>query len=114
MPRRGSDNCVRKEQGMRSPLVFSFGPLVAGKGFVAGVGLQGRALVEEEEGETWFYGVNPGGVAADAATRGEAFVAFKQACLSVVLDLAEESGSFEEFKAGVERFFYETNEPTEA
>jgi hypothetical protein len=99
---------------MRYPLVFGFGGLVAGKGFVASVGLQGRALVEEGEGETWIYGVNPGGVAADAPTRSEAFQAFKEACRSVVLDLADVSATFEEFKAGVGQFFHETNGPTEA
>jgi hypothetical protein len=98
---------------MRYPLVFGFGGLVAGNGFVASVGLQGRALVEEEENETWIYGVNPGGVAADAPTRGESFQAFKEACRSVILDLAEVTDSFDAFKAGVERFFHETNEPTE-
>jgi hypothetical protein len=108
--KRGTD--LKRSRKMHYPLVFGFGGLVAGKGFVAGVGFQGRALVEEEAEETWIFGVNPGGVAADGPTRGEAFQAFKEACRSVVLDLAEVSGSFEEFKAGVERFFHETNEPT--
>jgi hypothetical protein len=100
---------------LRYPLVFDIGGLIAGNGFVASVSLHGRALVEEEEtgGAVWIFGVNPGGAAADAPTRGEAFQAFKESCFSVVLDLAELSGTFEEFKTAVDRFFHETNEPTE-
>jgi hypothetical protein len=97
----------------RYPLLFGFRDLVAGKGYVAGVSISnGRALLVDEGDGFWMYGVNPGGVAAGGKSAGEAQAEFRTAYKSVLFDLAEEAPSFEVFKAEVERFFRETNNPT--
>ena len=52
------------------PLLFGFRDLVAGNGFVAGVNLNGRALLADEGDGFVMYGVNPGGIAAGGSNRG--------------------------------------------
>src|SRR5262245_11297759 len=97
----------------RYPLLFGFRDLVAGNGYVAGVGItNGRALLVDEGDGFWMYGVNPGGVAAGGKSLGEAQAEFRTAYKSVLFDLAAEARSFEAFKAEVERFVQETNNPT--
>jgi hypothetical protein len=94
------------------PLLFGFRDVVAGKGYFAGVTLDGRALLADEDDGFWMYGVNPGGIAAGGESHAEAQAAFRQSYRTVLFDIASEAGSFDEFKSEVERFFKETNEPT--
>ncbi|RPH54376.1 hypothetical protein EHM82_06955 [bacterium] len=94
------------------PLLFGFKDLIAGNGFFAGVTVAGRALLADEGGGFWMYGVNPGGVAAGGATAAEAQAEFRRMYTSVLFDIAAEAASFEELKAEVEQFFHATNEPT--
>lgn len=94
------------------PLLFQYRSLIEGNGFVASVAADGRALLVEEDGGYWMYGVNPGGAAGGGASRDAAFNDFKQAYLSVLFDAALEATTFEAFKAEVERFFNEENQPT--
>ena len=57
------------------PIIFGpHGGLVAGNGFVASVAIRGRCLFEET-GEDFVsvLGVNPGAVASDGETIGEAY-----------------------------------------
>lgn len=94
------------------PLLFGYRDLVAGKGFVAGVEMDGRALLVDEDEGSWFCGVNPGGLAAGGTDHGSAALAFRHSYRSVLFDLAAEAATFEDFRQAVEAFFAETNEPT--
>lgn len=97
---------------MHYPLLFTYRGPVFGVGFVANVEARGQVLASIETDSTWFYGVNPGGLAADGVTFDEAHIAFRKALTSVLFDIALEVTSFQEFKSSVEQFFQETNEPT--
>jgi hypothetical protein len=95
----------------RYPLVYSFRDLIAGNGFVAVVSIDGRVLLEEEEdGDVWMYGVQPGGVAAGKTESTTVFTEFKKAYLSVLFDIAAEATSFDTFKAEVTTFFETVND----
>lgn len=96
----------------RYPLLFGFRELVAGNGFVAGVAIDGRALLVDEGDGFWMYGVNPGGVAAGGSSIGDAQAEFRSTCRSVLFDIAGEAESFQEFQDQLGRFFQETNRPT--
>lgn len=96
----------------RYPLLFGFRDLVAGKGFVAGIAIDGRALLVDEDDGFWMYGVNPGGVAGGGPSIGDAQVEFRSSYRSVLFDIAGEAESFDQFEEEVTRFFRETNEPT--
>ena len=98
----------------RYPILFGFRDLIAGNGFVAGVGVNGRALLVDEDDGYWMYGVNPGGLSAGGATAAEAQAEFRVIYRSVLFDAAAEATDFESFKIEIERFFSETNEPTKA
>jgi hypothetical protein len=94
------------------PLVFSFPDTVAGDGYIARVTMHGRALlVEEDDGDVWMFGVQPGGIAGGDHVREVAFAEFQQSYRTVLFDIAAEVRSFEEFKTAVEEFFGTINEP---
>lgn len=86
------------------PLLFSFKQVVQGKGFIAGVQMDGRALLEESEGEIWITGVAPAGIAAGGADRVEAFFEFRAEWVRVLFDIAHDSQSFAEFDQETRRF----------
>lgn len=94
------------------PLLFGYRDLVVGNGYYAGVRADGRALLVDEDGGAWVYGVNPGGVAAGGHDQGAATAAFRAAYRSVLYDIASEAVDFADFKQQAEAFFNETNEPT--
>jgi len=90
------------------PLLFGFRDLVAGRGFLAGVAVHGRALlVHDDDLGYWMYGVNPSGLAAGGADVGEAQCSFRETYRTVLYDIAEDVDSFEAFEAEVRRFFDE-------
>src|SRR5580658_7291738 len=89
------------------PLMFTVREVVSGNGFLVGVTLSGRALMVQEDGEWWMYGVRPGGIAAGAPYAEEAYTRFQTRYKEVLFDIAAESQSFDNFKQEVERFFYE-------
>jgi hypothetical protein len=102
------------------PLVFSFRNLIAGNGYVAAVAMDGRVILAEgvtfgdENEETWMFGVQPGDVAGDASGDRQklaAFTAFKKNYDNVLLDIAAEATSFEEFKTKATEFFSGVNPP---
>lgn len=94
----------------RYPLLFGFRDLVAGRGFLAVVAVDGRALlVHEEENGYWMHGINPGGLTASGVDAGEAQRAFRETYRKVLFEIAEGASGFEDFKAEVEAFFGETN-----
>ncbi|MCC7173411.1 MAG: hypothetical protein IT459_23400 [Planctomycetes bacterium] len=89
---------------MQLPLLFNFKQIVLGNGFIAGVRMTGRALMEEGDGEVWINGVSPASIAGGGQDRTSAFVDFRQGWESVLFDIADGVGSFEEFKGECERF----------
>jgi hypothetical protein len=97
----------------RYPLLFGFKDLIAGNDFVAGVSVNGRALLVDEGDGFWMYGVNPGGLAAGGADRGEAQTEFRQGYRSVLFDIAARAPDFDSFRQQVVQFFEETNSPTD-
>ena len=96
----------------RLPLLFTYTDVVSGNGFRSRVTACGRVLAEEEAEGWWFYGVQPGGLAASGDTALEAHSKFREDFRLILFDLAEESTSFEDFKNRVERFFNEVTEDT--
>jgi len=93
------------------PLLFGRHELVEGNGFIARVGVAGRALLTDEDGEFWVEGVNPGGFAAGGKSPNEALAEFSTAFRAVLFDIASDAKSFEEFKSEVRKFFEDTNGP---
>lgn len=95
------------------PLVFSFRDLIKGKGFVAGVAMDGRVLlVEEDDGDVWMFGVHPGAIAGGNHTRDAAFAEFKRQYLGVLFDIAAEATTFQEFEREVTELFNTVNKPS--
>lgn len=96
------------------PLLFSFRDAITGDGYLGGVTISGRALMEQDaEGQWWMYGVRPGSIAESGRTPEDAFLRFRNRFKEVLFDIAEESKTFEDFKKEIERFFYEPNEEEE-
>jgi len=92
-------------KGTAYPLLFTFREPVAGRGFVAGVWVRGRILAVFEDGEWWFYGVEPGAMAEGGATPQEAYARFLAGLRNYLQDAAAEATSFRAFEAEVGRFF---------
>ena len=89
------------------PLMFTFRDVISGEGFLAGITLSGRSIMIQEDGQWWMYGVRPGALAEVGGTPQETFLRFRNRYKEILFDIASECKSFEEFKAEVERFFYE-------
>jgi hypothetical protein len=89
------------------PLVFGFRtPPIIGRGFIAGVQIDGRALIcQEDEGAWWAYGVEPGPFAESGATPLNAYEALKRAMHEVLIHSAALAASFADFKGDVEHVF---------
>jgi predicted RNase H-like HicB family nuclease len=98
------------------PLLFTYREVVTGDGFMAGVILDGRALlVDEKEDGWWAYGVEPGALSETGDTPHEALFYYRQAYASVIADLARDAnGSFERFQAMAEAFFAQKDAKDEA
>lgn len=90
------------------PLLFSFKQVVVGNGFLAGVQMDGHALLEMDPvvggHECWITGIAPVGIAGGGADRGVAFVEFRKAWTEVVFDLATAAKSFVDFRATCNAF----------
>lgn len=95
------------------PLLFSVRELVLCKGFVAGVEVYGRALVEQEDDGWWVFGVNPGAVAESGKSFRGAVDNFRARLRTVLFDYAEDADEFSSFKNAVERFFHASDLETE-
>jgi hypothetical protein len=91
------------------PILFSRRDTVEAQHFTADVIVAGRALVQDEDGEFWAEGVNPGGWAAEGETATAAMRALCASYRQILDDIAEDEPSFEGFKKAVERFFADTN-----
>ena len=95
----------------RLPLIFEINELVEGCGFFARVHITGRGLCAQDGERYTFFGVSPGGVAGVGNDVGLAHGDFRQHLRAVLFDIAEECSSFEGFKAEVEAFVADENEP---
>jgi hypothetical protein len=95
------------------PLLFTYKSRVFGKGYIAAIELCGRLLAELEVEGVWLYGVNPGALAVGASNLKDANVDLYKALAAVFTDFAEQSSTFEAFKADVESFFNKTDTESE-
>ena len=101
--------------GTQYPLLFTYRDTLFGNGFLVEVqATNGRALCVREDDEYWVYGVNPGGMAAHGPDADAAQLAFQEAFSNILIDVAVESDSFEDFRTAVETFFEDTNVGYEA
>lgn len=92
------------------PILITLQETISGNGFLAKVTLSGRTLVrQEDDGKWWMYGVRPAAIAESGCTVDEAFLRFKQAHKEVLIDFAQDSKDFDQFRAEVEHFFNETD-----
>ena len=87
------------------PLVFTLQDVITGCGFLAGIVVTGKAVMEQEDGKWWMYGVCPGAVAGSGDTPNEAFVDFRNRYKEALFDMAEEFSSFLLFRKAVQEFF---------
>jgi len=89
------------------PLIFGIRDPILGAGFVAGVEINGRALMREEDGGFWIDGVNPGAISVGGKSPDEAWLKFREDYRMILFDFAARADSFDDFKKEVERFFWE-------
>lgn len=94
------------------PLVFTLHDVVTGCGFIAGIVVTGKAVMEQEDGKWWMYGVCPGSVAGSGETPNEAFIDFRTRYKETLFDMAEEFQNFVSFDREV-REFYNADDPQE-
>lgn len=87
------------------PIMVTLQDTISGNGFLARITLSGRALMRKEDGKWWMYGVRPAGMAVSGDNVEEAFLRFRSSYKEILFDIAQESHSFGEFAAEVERFF---------
>ena len=89
------------------PLVFTLQNAVEGCGFLAGVTVRGKAVMEQDDnGEWWMYGVCPGAIAGGGETPNEAFLNFANRYKEVLFDIADECKNFLGFKGEIDAFFH--------
>ena len=87
--------------------MFTFRDVITGDGFLAGITMSGRALIVQEDGEWWMYGVRPGAISETAETPQELLLRFRKKYTEILFDIAGECRTFDSFKQEVERFFYQ-------
>lgn len=89
------------------PIVFGLRDFVQGRGFLAGVSVNGRALMhEEDDGSFWIEGVQPGGFSAVGTGPADALEDFRRSYRAVLFDIASDAPTFRDFEAGVNEFFH--------
>lgn len=93
---------------MQYPLFVRTRDVVFGNGFVAEVSTFGRVVYDAAE-EHWFYGVDPGGIAAAGDDLTSANVEYQRTTAGVLFDLAADAADYAEFASAVEVFFNDTN-----
>lgn len=101
--------------GSTAPLLFQYRFLIVGNGFLADVNATGKVVcIEEEPGEVWMYGVQPGALAEWGASAPEAHQAFHRAFHQVLMDIASEAPTSEVFEREVQAFMDTVNRPNAA
>jgi predicted RNase H-like HicB family nuclease len=97
------------------PLVFGIRHAIAGRGFLAGVSINGRALLEvDEDGLWWMTGVEPGGVAASGETPDAAYASFRETLRLILFDSAHLTDSLASFEGDVKSLGHQRNEAAAA
>lgn len=96
------------------PIMVTLQDTLSGNGFLARITLSGRALMRMEDDEKWWmYGVRPAGIAASGKNIEETFLHFRSRYKEILFDIAQDSQSFADFEAEVERFFNESDSNNE-
>jgi predicted RNase H-like HicB family nuclease len=96
------------------PIMLTLQDSISGNGFLARITMSGRTLMrKEDDGKWWMYGVRPAAIAASGDNIDEAFRQFRAAYWEILADMAQESSSFDQFQAKVERFFEENDADNE-
>jgi predicted RNase H-like HicB family nuclease len=91
------------------PIMLTLQDSISGNGFLARITMSGRALMRQEDGKWWMYGVRPAAIAASGDNIDEAFRQFRAAYWEILADMAQENSTFDEFDNKVKRFFNESD-----
>ena len=91
------------------PIMLTLQDSISGNGFLARITTSGRALMRQEDGKWWMYGVRPAAIAASGDNIDEAFCQFRAAYWEILADMAQENSTFDEFDNKVKRFFNESD-----
>ncbi len=93
-------------------LFFESGGPVLGEGYIVSVRVRGRALAirDDEDGEFQLSGVNPGSLLGFGRTLNEAYQEFVESLRCVLIDIASDAPSFEDFRREAQDFFH-TEDP---
>ena len=89
------------------PLFFRLSalPAVRGRGFVAEIRIDGRAIAREAaDGDWWIDGVELGDVGEGGRSLAEAYAGFKGSVIEILFDFAKSAESFDDFRAAVAEF----------
>lgn len=101
----------RVSEMKRYPIIFGLRDVVLGDGYLAGVAVDGRALLhEEDDGYVWVEGVNPGGVTGTGNSHTEALEDFRKNYRGALYDIALEASNFKAFRREVKEFFENTGD----
>jgi hypothetical protein len=83
--------------------------LISCNGFVAAIEAEVRATAEEQDGDWWIYGVNPGAIAEHGPSLNEALSTFRQRLTTVLIDSAAENAEFDALTEDLRQFFASTD-----
>ena len=92
------------------PLYFQYSGLAEGQTFLANVRILGRALIEEGDDTTWFFGVNPSCLAEDAEDYAMAYHAFRSRLVDIIAEMAAESDDCKQFTEKVNSLVKNTSQ----
>jgi hypothetical protein len=95
------------------PLMLTLQDSISGNGFLARITMSGRTLMRQEDGRWWMYGVRPAAIAASGENIDEAFRNFRASYKQILMDIAQETQTFEDFDAEVRKFFEENDADNE-
>lgn len=96
------------------PLMLTLQDPISGNGFMARITMSGRTLMRrEDDGKWWMYGVQPAAIAASGENIDEAFRNFRASYKQTLMDIAQESKTFEDFETQVRKFFEENDADNE-
>jgi hypothetical protein len=87
------------------PIFYRFNQVFTGSGFIAGVSIKGRALIEFEGSEVWVTSITPAGFAGGGQDRQAALNDFQLGWAHILEDFAQEAVSFADFDARCQEFF---------
>ena len=95
------------ETATHYPVMFTYQDVIVGGGFLTGVTITGRAVIQKDDNAWWMYGVRPASMAEHGGGPAEAFLNFRSSYKEVLFDIADECKDHASFRAEVERFFLE-------